>query len=79
MPPAAGSYLARVYDQTLSKGDFEAAYAVANFGRLPKETQESAATSGARPQRTHRPDAARTRSPKGRLRGLRGRGDERAS
>ena len=36
-----GSYLARVYDQTLSKGDFEAAYAVANFGRLPAETQRS--------------------------------------
>jgi peptidyl-prolyl cis-trans isomerase D len=36
-----GSYLARVYDQTLSKGDFEAAYAVANFGRLPEETQRS--------------------------------------
>jgi len=40
---AAGgsSYLARVYDQTLSRGDFEAAYAVANFGRLPEETQRS--------------------------------------
>ena len=39
---AGGStYLARVYDQTLSKGDFEAAYAVANFGRLPEETQRS--------------------------------------
>jgi peptidyl-prolyl cis-trans isomerase D len=36
-----GSYLARVYDQTLSKGDFEAAYAVGNFGRLPPETQQS--------------------------------------
>jgi peptidyl-prolyl cis-trans isomerase D len=36
-----GSYLARVYDRTLSKGDFEAAYAVANFGRLPEETQRS--------------------------------------
>jgi peptidyl-prolyl cis-trans isomerase D len=36
-----GSYLARVYDQTLSRGDFEAAYAVANFGRLPEETQRS--------------------------------------
>lgn len=36
-----GSYLARVYDQTLSRGDFEAAYAVANFGRLPEETQKS--------------------------------------
>jgi parvulin-like peptidyl-prolyl isomerase len=35
------TYLARVYDQTLSKGDFEAAYAVANFGRLPEETQRS--------------------------------------
>jgi len=39
---AGGStYLARVYDQTLSRGDFEAAYAVANFGRLPEETQRS--------------------------------------
>ncbi|MBW1761961.1 MAG: peptidylprolyl isomerase [Deltaproteobacteria bacterium] len=40
---AAGgtTYLARVYDQTLSKGDFEAAYSVANFGRLPEETQRS--------------------------------------
>ncbi len=39
---AGGStYLARVYDQTLSRGDFEAAYAVANFGRLPDETQRS--------------------------------------
>ena len=40
---AAGgtTYLARVYDQTLSRGDFEAAYAVANFGRLPEETQKS--------------------------------------
>ena len=39
---AGGStYLARVYDQTLSNGDFEAAYAVANFGRLPEETQRS--------------------------------------
>jgi peptidyl-prolyl cis-trans isomerase D len=39
---AGGStYLARVYDQTLSNGDFEAAYAVANFGRLPEETQKS--------------------------------------
>ena len=39
---AGGStYLARVYDQTLSKGDFEAAYSVANFGRLPEETQRS--------------------------------------
>lgn len=36
-----GTYLARVYDQTLSRGDFEAAYAVANFGRLPEETQRS--------------------------------------
>lgn len=36
-----GSYLARVYDQTLSRGDFEAAYGVANFGRLPEETQRS--------------------------------------
>ncbi len=36
-----GSYLARVYDHTLSRGDFEAAYAVANFGRLPEETQRS--------------------------------------
>ena len=36
-----GSYLARIYDQTLSRGDFEAAYAVANFGRLPEETQRS--------------------------------------
>lgn len=36
-----GSYLARVYDQTLSKGDFEAAYSIANFGRLPEETQRS--------------------------------------
>jgi peptidyl-prolyl cis-trans isomerase D len=36
-----GSYLARVYDQTLSRGDFEAAYAVGNFGRLPAETQQS--------------------------------------
>ena len=36
-----GSYLARVYDQTLSKGDFEASYAIANFGRLPEETQRS--------------------------------------
>ena len=36
-----GSYLARVYDQTLSRGDFEAAYSVANFGRLPEETQRS--------------------------------------
>ena len=39
---AGGStYLARVYDQTLSRGDFEAAYSVANFGRLPEETQRS--------------------------------------
>ena len=39
---AGGStYLARVYDQTLSNGDFEAAYSVANFGRLPAETQRS--------------------------------------
>jgi len=39
---AGGStYLARVYDQTLSNGDFEAAYSVANFGRLPAETQLS--------------------------------------
>jgi peptidyl-prolyl cis-trans isomerase D len=39
---AGGStYLARVYDQTLSKGDFEAAYAVGNFKRLPAETQLS--------------------------------------
>ena len=40
---AAGgtTYLARVYDQTLSTGDFQAAYAVANFGRLPEETQRS--------------------------------------
>jgi peptidyl-prolyl cis-trans isomerase D len=39
---AGGStYLARVYDHTLSRGDFEAAYAVANFGRLPEETQRS--------------------------------------
>jgi parvulin-like peptidyl-prolyl isomerase len=36
-----GGYLARVYGQTLSKGDFEAAYAIANFGRLPEETQRS--------------------------------------
>jgi len=36
-----GSYLARVYDHTLSRGDFEAAYAVGNFGRLPEETQQS--------------------------------------
>ena len=36
-----GTYLARVYDQTLSRGDFEAAYAVGNFGRLPEETQRS--------------------------------------
>ena len=36
-----GTYLARVYDQTLSKGDFEAAYSIANFGRLPEETQRS--------------------------------------
>lgn len=36
-----GSYLARVYNQTLSRGDFEAAYAVGNFGRLPEETQQS--------------------------------------
>ncbi len=36
-----GTYLARVYDQTLSKGDFEAAYAIANFGRLPEETQRA--------------------------------------
>lgn len=36
-----GGYLARVYDQSLSKGDFEAAYAIANFGRLPEETQRS--------------------------------------
>ncbi len=36
-----GSYLARVYGQTLSKGDFEASYAIANFGRLPEETQRS--------------------------------------
>ncbi|MGB5194058.1 MAG: peptidylprolyl isomerase [Polyangiales bacterium] len=36
-----GSYLARVYDKTLSKGDFEASYAIANFGRLPEETQRS--------------------------------------
>jgi len=36
-----GSYLARVYDQTLSRGDFEASYAIANFGRLPEETQRS--------------------------------------
>jgi len=40
---AAGgsSYLARVYDRTLSRGDFDAAYAIGNFGRLPAETQES--------------------------------------
>ncbi|MFW2386961.1 MAG: SurA N-terminal domain-containing protein, partial [Polyangiales bacterium] len=40
---AAGgtTYLARVYDQTLSRGDFEAAYSIANFGRLPEETQRS--------------------------------------
>ncbi len=39
---AGGStYLARIYDQTLSRGDFEAAYSVANFGRLPEETQRS--------------------------------------
>ncbi|MGD8316775.1 MAG: peptidylprolyl isomerase [Myxococcales bacterium] len=36
-----GSYLARVYNQSLSKGDFEAAYAIGNFGRLPAETQQS--------------------------------------
>lgn len=39
---AGGStYLARVYDRTLSRGDYEAAYAVGNFGRLPAETQRS--------------------------------------
>ena len=39
---AGGStYLARVYDTTLSRGDYEAAYAVGNFGRLPAETQQS--------------------------------------
>lgn len=39
---AGGStYLARVYDKTLSRGDYEAAYAVGNFGRLPEETQRS--------------------------------------
>ena len=40
---AAGgtTYLARVYDTTLSHGDFDAAYAVGNFGRLPAETQQA--------------------------------------
>ena len=40
---AAGgsSYLARVYDTTLSRGDFDAAYAIGNFGRLPAETQRA--------------------------------------
>lgn len=39
---AGGStYLARVYDKTLNQGDFTAAYTVANFGRLPEETQRS--------------------------------------
>ncbi len=36
-----GSYVARVYGQTLSKGDFEAAYSIGNFGRFPEETQKS--------------------------------------
>jgi parvulin-like peptidyl-prolyl isomerase len=41
---AGGStYLARVYDKTLSRGDFEAAYAIGNFGRLPAETQKAMA------------------------------------
>ncbi len=41
---AGGStYLARVYDKTLSRGDFEAAYAIGNFGRLPEETQKAMA------------------------------------
>jgi hypothetical protein len=41
---AGGStYLARVYDKSLSRGDFEAAYAIGNFGRLPAETQEAMA------------------------------------
>ncbi|MGB5809609.1 MAG: peptidylprolyl isomerase [Polyangiales bacterium] len=39
---AGGStYLARVYDTTLSRGDFDAAYAIGNFGRLPAETQRA--------------------------------------
>ncbi|MEM9727352.1 MAG: peptidylprolyl isomerase [Myxococcota bacterium] len=39
---AGGStYLVRVYDRTLSRGDYEAAYAVGNFGRLPAETQQA--------------------------------------
>jgi len=41
---AGGStYLARVYDKTLSRGDFDAAYAIGNFGRLPAETQKAMA------------------------------------
>ena len=41
---AGGStYLARVYDKSLSRGDFEAAYAIGNFGRLPAETQKAMA------------------------------------
>lgn len=35
------SYVARVYGQTLSKGDFDAAYSIGNFGRFPEETQKS--------------------------------------
>ena len=39
---AGGStYLARVYDKTISRGDFQAAYAIGNFDRLPAENQES--------------------------------------
>ncbi len=41
---AGGStYLARVYDRTLSRGDFDAAYTIGNFGRLPAETQKAMA------------------------------------
>ncbi len=40
---AAGgtSYVARVYDKTISRGDFESAYSIGNFGRLPAETQQA--------------------------------------
>lgn len=37
---AGGSgYLAKVYDTTISRGDFDAAYAVGNFSRIPAERQ----------------------------------------
>lgn len=34
-----GRYLAKVYDTTISRGDFDAAYAVGNFSRIPPDRQ----------------------------------------